>query len=333
MPAWMIGGAAALGFGGNLLTGFMGQSAAKKGAAQEESALYAALGQQQGTQNLMLNYFDPFRTMGLQAGQALTGELYSPQQQIQQSQASLDTLNRQLQTLWQQAKGLETGQGVPILQGYKASERRATVWQQMIEQNHQQTAAIQQQIAAQKSQLARAQDMAKNPNALSDLITSNPMYTAAANAASRQLAAQGLQGSQEAIRQEGTLAANVFQNQIGNQLEMYRPAVAGSAGMAGNIMQSGQGMAQTLGGIGQAQSAGTIGASNSVIGGITGASNSLSGAGSALLNYGLYSKLFSGGGLGGANTGQDYQMAASKYSNDAANPFYSWTPKSMGQNG
>jgi len=286
-----IGGGAALGVGGNILGGIMGAQGAKRAAGQQESALYAALGQQQSTQNTLLNYFDPFRTMGLQAGRSLTGELYSPQQQMDSAQMSVDSLTRQLQNLKEQQRGYATGQGVPLMQGDRASERRAVVWQQMIDQNKQQQRAIQDQLATQQSQLESAKKQLANPQSQTDMITQNPMYTAAANAASRRLAAQGLQGSQEAIRQEGTLASNVYQNQIQNQLGIYQPTVGASANMAGMIGNLGQGMAQTLGNIGQAQAQGTIGATNAWTGAISGAANSLSGAGGGLLNYSLYNKL------------------------------------------
>ena len=216
MPAFAIGGGAVLGLAGNIAGGIIGSNSAKKAAGQQESALYAALGQQQSTQNTLLNYFDPFRTMGLQAGHSLTGELYSPQQQIDSTQMSVDSLNRQLSTLQEQLKGYQapSGIGVPLMQGDRASERRAVVWNQMIAQNKQQQRAIQDQLATQQSQLESAKKQLANPQSQTDMITQNPMYTAAANAATRRLAAQGLQGSQEAIRQEGTLASNVYQNQI-----------------------------------------------------------------------------------------------------------------------
>ena len=308
MAVIAIGGGTALGVGGSLAGAFIGSNAAKKAAGQQESALYAQFGQQQSTLNQMLNYFDPFKEMGLQAGQALTSELYSPQQQTQQAQASIDQLNRQLMNLNQQAKGYETGQGVPLLQGDNASERRKTVWLQMIDQNNQQRVAIQNQIKAQQGQLQRAETQAANPNAQAEQLQQNPMFTAGQNVISRKLAAQGLQGSQEAIRQEGTLAANVYENQIQNQLGIYQPAVAQAGQMAGNIGQVGLASAQTLGGIGQAQAQGTIGAANALTGGISGAANALTGAGSALLNYNLYSKLIGNMNTGAANTGANYQM-------------------------
>jgi hypothetical protein len=298
-----IGTSAVVGAGGSIVGGMMGANAAKKAAGQQESGLYAALGQQQSTQNTLLNYFDPFRTMGLQAGQGLTGELYSPQQQTQQAQSTLDQLNMKLKQLQVQDQGFRTGVGVPVLQGDKASERRAVVWDQMTQQNHQQQAAIKQQIAAQQGQLKNAQAQAANPQSQADLITGNPMYTAASNAASRQLAAQGLQGSQEAIRQEGTLASDVYQKQIANQLGIYQPTVGAAANMSGLIGNMGQGMAQTLGGIGQAQAQGTIGQANAWSGAVSGAANSLTGAGSSLLNYSLYNKLMGNMNTGAANTG------------------------------
>jgi hypothetical protein len=298
-----IGGGAVLGAGGSIVGGIMGSNAAGKAAGQQQSALYAALGQQQSTQNTLLNYFDPFRTMGLQAGQALTGELYNPQQQVEQSQATLDTLNQKMKSLLAARNGLSSGQDVPLLTGDKASERRKVIWDQMLSQNDQQQRDIQDQIAAQQGNLKRAQAQAANPQSQTDMITGNPMYTAASNAASRHLAAQGLQGSQEAIRQEGTLAANVYQNQLQNQLGIYQPTVGATAQIAGLIGNMGQGMAQTLGNIGGAQAQGTIGSANAWTGAISGAANAASGAGSALLNYSLYNKLIGNMNTGNANTG------------------------------
>jgi len=298
MPAWMIGGGAVLGGLGSLAGGLLGSNAARRAAGQQESGLYAQFGQQQSTLNQMLNYFDPFRTMGLQAGQALTGELYSPEQQIQQAQTSLEGLNRQLSTLKQQMAGYRTGQGVPILQGDRASERRAVVWQQMIDQNKSQQAALTNQIASQQSQLKQAQAQAANPNAQAEQLARNPMYTAGANVIGRRLAAQGLQGSQEAIRQEGSLAANVYQHQIQNQLDIYQPTVGAAGQMAGNIGNLGMQMGQTLGNVGQVQAQGTVGAANAWQGALSGIGNAASGAAGGLLNYNLYSKL-----IGNMNTG------------------------------
>lgn len=303
MPAFIIGGAAVLGAGASLAGSVIGANAAGKAAGQQQSGLYAALGQQQSTQNTLLNYFDPFRTQGLQAGQALTSELYSPQQQIQQSQSSIDTLNTQLKALQDQMEGYKTGVGIPLMTGDKASERREVVWNQMAEQNRQQQRALQSQIATQQAQLTSAQAQAKNPQSQADLITGNPMYTAASNAASRQLAAQGLQGSQEAIRQEGTLAANVYQNQIQNQLGIYQPTVGAATQMSGLIGNMGQGMAQTLGGIGTAAAQGTIGQANAWQGAVSGVANSATGAGSSLLNYSLYNQLIGNMNTGNVNTG------------------------------
>ncbi len=298
-----VGGSAVLGMGGSVLGGVMGGNAAKKAAGQQESGLYAALGQQQSTQNTLLNYFDPFRTMGLQAGQALTGELYNPQQQIEQAQSTLDSLNQKMKSLHQQQKGFATGQGVPLLTGDKASERRGVIWSQMIDQNVQQQRALREQIAAQQGNLARAQKQAANPQSQADMITGNPMYTAASNAASRHLAAQGLQGSQEAIRQEGTLAADVYQKQMANQLGIYQPTVQSTANVAGMIGNLGMAQAQTLGGIGEAQAQGTIGQANAWQGAVSGAANSAIGGGSTLLNYSLYNKLIGNMNTGAANTG------------------------------
>jgi hypothetical protein len=298
-----IGGGAAMGAGGSIAGGLIGANAAKKAAGQQESGLYAALGQQQSTQNTLLNYFDPFRSMGLQAGQGLTGELYSPQQQTQQAQSSIDSLNNQLNLLEQQSRDIGSGKSVPILTGDKASERRATIWTQMSQQNQQQRYAIKAQIAQQQAAMTRARQQAANPQSQTDMITGNPMYTAASNAASRQLAAQGLQGSQEAIRQEGTLASDVYQKQIANQLGIYQPTVGATAQMSGLIGNMGQSMAQTLGGIGQAQAQGTIGQANAWSGAVSGAANSLTGAGSSLLNYSLYNKLIGNMNMGAANTG------------------------------
>jgi len=298
-----IGGGALLGAGGGIAGGIIGSNAAKRAAGQQESGLYMALGQQQNTQNTLLNYFDPFRSMGLQAGQSLTGELYSPQQQTQQAQSSIDQLNLKLKELVRQGKGLTTGQGVPFMQGADASERRKVVWDQMAQQNQKQIAEVQQQIAAQQAQLKNAQAQAANPQSQADLITGNPMYTAASNAASRQLAAQGLQGSQEAIRQEGTLASDVYQKQVANQLGIYQPTVGATENVAGMIGNLGQAQAQTLGDIGHAQAQGTTGAANAWSGAVSGAANSAIGGGSALLNYSLYSKLIGNMNTGGANTG------------------------------
>ena len=313
MPIWMIGAGAVMGTAGSIAGGLIGSNAAKRAAGQQESGLYAALGQQQSTQNTLLNYFDPFRTMGLQAGQGLTGELYSPQQQSQQAQSTLDSLNAKMQSLKQQAKGYETGQGVPLLTGDKASERREVVWRQMIDQNNQQQRALKEQIVAQQGNLTRAQQQAANPQSQTDMITGNPMYTAASNAASRQLAAQGLQGSQEAIRQEGTQASDVYQKQIANQLGIYQPTVGATANVAGMIGNLGQAQAQTLGDIGQAQAQGTIGQANAWSGAISGTANSAIGAGSGLLNYSLYSKLIGGMNTGGANTGGAIAMGGPSY--------------------
>ncbi len=298
-----IGGSAVLGAGGSIVGGLMGANAAKKAAGQQESGLYAALGQQQSTQNTLLNYFDPFRSMGLQAGQAMTGELYSPEQQIQTGQMRLDSLNRQLEGLNKQAQGYKTGQGVPMMTGDMASERRKTVWDQMIQDNAKQRAAVRDQIATTQSQMAIAQKQAANPQSQADLITGNPMYAAAANAASKRLAAQGLQGSQEAIRQEGTLASDVYQKQIANQLGIYQPTVGATANIAGLIGNLGQGMAQTQAGIGAAQAQGTIGQANAWQGAVSGATNSVIGGGSTLLNYSLYNKLIGNMNTGNANTG------------------------------
>jgi hypothetical protein len=293
-----MGGSALLGAGGSIAGGLIGANASKKAAGQQESALYAQFGQQQSARDQMLQYFDPFRQMGLQAGQALTGELYSPQQQTQQAQSSIDSLNRQMGVLRQQMMGYRTGQGVPILQGDRASERRAVVWNQMIQQNEQQQAAIKDQLATQQSQLANAKTQAANPNAQAEQLQNNPMYTAGANVVGRHLAAQGLQGSQEAIRQEGTLAATVYQNQIQNQLGIYQPSVGAAGQMAGNIGNLGMQMGQTLGNVGQVQAQGTIGAANSWQQMASGIGNAASGAIGGALNYSLFNKL-----MGNMNTG------------------------------
>ncbi len=296
-------GSAAIGVGGNVAGALIGANASRKAAGQQESGLYAALGQQQNTQNTLLNYFDPFRTMGLQAGQSLTGELYSPQQQMEQAQSSLTQLNLKYKQLQSQAQGYLTGQGVPLMTGDKASERRKVVWDQMAEQNRQQMSAVESQISAAHGQLKRAQQQLANPQSQADLITGNPMYTAAANAATRRLAAQGLQGSQEAIRQEGTLASDVYQKQVANQLGIYQPTVGATANIAGMIGQLGQGMAQTQAGIGAAQAQGTIGAANAWGGAASGIANSVTGAAGGLLNYSLYNKLIGNMNTGNANTG------------------------------
>ncbi len=300
MPAfWAIAAGGLLGAGGSIGGGILGGQAASKAATQQQAGLYSALAQQQGTTNQLLNYFDPFRQMGLQAGRALSSELYSPQQQISSTQMTLDSLNRQLQGLQSQYEGYKTGIGIPTLTGPKASELRKPIWDKMAQDNLSQQRAIQDQIATAQSQLTQAQEQAKNPNAQADMITGNPAYQAASQAAGRRLAAQGLQGSQAAIRQEGTLAGQTYQNMIGNQLAIYQPTVGATAQIAGMVGQLGQAQAQTLGGIGQAQAQGTIGQANATNQAITGGANALSGAGSSLLNYSLYQNMMNQMNTGG----------------------------------
>lgn len=295
-----IGGSAAVSAGVGLTGAFMGQNAAKDAASSQQQALFSALQTQRGTTAQMLQYFDPFRQMGLQAGTALTGELYSPGQQTFQAENTLATLQSQMKELQRVAEGYKTGVGVPLLTGKNASEKRKTVWDQMIADNKSQQAALQTQIEQQQRMVTQAQEQAKNPSSLSDMIEANPMYTAGSNVVSRRLAAQGLQGSQEAIRQEGTLAANVYQNQVANQLGIYQPTVGAAGQIATNIMQSGQNQAQTLGLAGQAQAQGTLNANQALWSGIGNATNSLNAGAGTLLNYQMFNNLM--GSTGKANT-------------------------------
>jgi hypothetical protein len=293
-----VGGSAALSAGGSIFTGLMGSNAAKSAAAGQESMGYQALGMQQSAIQQMLAYFDPFRQQGLQAGQALTGELYSPAQRTQQLQSSLTGFQNDLATAQRKLAEASSGSSVPVLTGKDASSRRVPIWNQAISQARSEVERIQGQITSTQGQLTAAQQNAANPASQADMITGNPMYQAGAQAVSRRLAAQGLQGSQEAIRQEGSLASGTYQNQIANQLALYQPTVGATAQMAGNIGTMGNQMAQTLGGIGQTNAQGILGASQALQGGITGAASSLNSGASNLLNYQLYNKVF-----GQANTG------------------------------
>ncbi len=329
MPAWAIGGSALLGAGVSLAGGIFGQNAAKDAASSQQQGLFAGLQAQRSTTQQMLQYFDPFRQNALGAGSALTSELYAPSQQLSQAQNTMTDLQGKLTALQKQRKGYEIGTGVPVLTGKNASEKRKPIWDQMIADNEAQQAEIQTQLEQTKQQVNQAQQNVNNPNYLSDLIEKNPMFTAGANVVGRRLAAQGLQGSQEAIRQEGTLAAGVFQNQVGNQLGIYQPGAQMTGQMASNIMQSGQAQAKTLGNIGQAQAQGIMGANQALWNGIQGASNSVSQAGGTMLNYDMYNKLINSMGhkntgataSTGANISPGFTQSAGNYSGFNANNF------------
>jgi len=296
-----VGGAAAIGAGTSIYGGISASNAAKDASSSQQQGLWAGLQMQRGTTNQMLQYFDPFRQMGLQAGWGLTSQIYSPQQQIASGQMTLDSLNRKMKTLQQKHEGYKTGIGVPVLTGKYASEKRKPIWDQMIADNQAQMAELNDQIKQQQAMIDQAKVQAANPTSQADQLEKNPMFVAGSNVVGRRLAAQGLQGSQEAIRQEGTLAANVYQNQVANELGIYQPTVGQAGQMATNIMASGQNQAQTLGGIGQSQAQGIMNSNQAWMSGIQGATNAVTGAGSTMLNYSMYNNLINS--MGSQNTG------------------------------
>lgn len=188
----------------------------------------------------------------------------------------------------------------------KAAGEQATAAANALAQQKQQFGVAQSTLAPFSSAGASALPTLQSlitPGTASSTLQSLPGFQFASNWGTRQatnaLTAQGLGGSTgplaSAISQYNNgLASQTYGNQVGMLQNFANMGTNAGSALAGNAINAGNSMANTIQAGGNAQAAGTLGSANALSGGLTSASG---GIGNAL----LFSQLFGGGGGGLGN--------------------------------
>jgi hypothetical protein len=291
-----IGGSALLAGGTSAMTGIMGSNSAKEASAAQQDAANRGITTMQTGQRDALNYLDPFRQFGLNAGYTLQDSMYSPEQRT----AQLDQQRLQYQAEVDRLKALipkwETYQ---TFTGKNASERRRDAFTaeyntalQKVAEAESKLKSFNQQADLTKTQAAsgvfKAPEMQESPwyKFQSELLGRNM---------DRFFAARGLTGSgfeaEERRRGLIELGAGETERQYSRLFNMYGTGANAANAGAGALTGTSQGMANMQVGAGQAQAQGIIGSNSAITNAITGGTNAATGAVGSYLNYQMFQNL------------------------------------------
>lgn len=288
-----IGGSAVIGAGASIYGGLQQKDAAKKGMNAQIDMANRAIQTQQSGQSQALNYLDPFRQYGLNAGSTLQSLLYSPGQLQAQQQGELLRLQSDVDSLkkkqyasfedWHRERGAQYTGG----KGLKRSRGAYSAYTADI--NRQLTDAESKlNLYKQQSDLQTQQAAQGQPE-----IEASPWYQFQADLLNRSqdraFAARGLTGSgfeaEERRRGLIELGAGETERQFGRLKGLYDIGANTAAVGAGTLTGTAANVANTQLAQGQAQAQGytNIAGANTNI--ATGIANSVTGALGAGLNY------------------------------------------------
>lgn len=328
--AWVavaIGGSAAVGAGAGIYGGMQQSKAAKKAANAQSDAMRLGIQQQQAGKAEALNYLDPVRQWGLNAGSTLQSMLYSPEQLRAQQQSELLRLQGDVATLkdkemtfdeWHRERGAQYtgGKGLKRSRGAHAAYS-ANLTQQMTDAQGKLN-LYQQQSALQNEQAAQG-----GPE-----IEASPWYKFQAELFSRNEdranSARGLTGSgfEAEARRVGMLqlGGEETERQFGRLYQMLGIGANAAAQGAGVITGTAQGVSNLQVGIGQAQAQGYMGVAGGNASAASGVANSITGSVGAGLHYSQMQNLINAnrpaapvaGSSAGATPGSSYPIGATK---------------------
>jgi hypothetical protein len=291
-----IGGSALLAGGTSAMTGIMGSNSAKEASAAQQDAANRGITTLQAGQRDALNYLDPFRQFGINAGYTLQDSMYSPEQRAAQMDQQRLQYTAEVDRLKALIPKWETYQ---TFTGKNASERRRDAFTaeyntalQKVAEAESKLKSFNQQADLTKTQAAsgvfKAPEMQESPwyKFQSELLGRNM---------DRFFAARGLTGSgfeaEERRRGLIELGAGETERQYSRLFNMYGTGANAANAGAGALTGTSQGMANMQVGAGQAQAQGIIGSNSAITNAITGGTNAATGAVGSYLNYQMFQNL------------------------------------------
>ena len=163
LSAGMMG----VGAGMSLLGGFMGQGAAADAQAGQLSMLEQAAQANRTAGANAASLFSPYQLYGSSALGTLQSRIMSASERQMATVQQRSSLQAEIDRL---SQGVDWN-SMPILTGEKASERRASMWQQMESERKQQLAIAQQKLSAyDKEQTALAPFQAEQEAQLKETV-------------------------------------------------------------------------------------------------------------------------------------------------------------------
>jgi hypothetical protein len=297
------------------MTGIMGSNSAKEASAAQQDAANRGITTLQAGQRDALNYLDPFRQFGLNAGYTLQDSMYSPEQRAAQMDQQRLQYTAEVDRLKALIPKWETYQ---TFTGKNASERRRDAFTAEYNTALQKVAEAESKLSSfnKQAQLTQAQ-AASGVNKMPEMQES-PWYKFQSELLGRNMdrffAARGLTGSgfeaEERRRGLIELGAGETERQYSRLFNMYGTGANAANAGAGALTGTSQGMANMQVGAGNAQAQGIIGSNNAITNAITGGVNAATGAAGSFLNYQMFQNLMnnnnpygngnSKGGSGGA---------------------------------
>jgi hypothetical protein len=260
--------------GTSAMTGIMGSNSAKEASAAQQDAANRGITTLQAGQRDALNYLDPFRQFGLNAGYSLQDSMYSPEQRAAQMDQQRLQYTAEVDRLKALVPKWETYQ---TFTGKNASERRRDAFTaeyntalQKVAEAESKLKSFNQQADLTKTQAAsgvfKAPEMQESPwyKFQSELLGRNM---------DRFFAARGLTGSgfeaEERRRGLIELGAGETERQYSRLFNMYGTGANAANAGAGALTGTSQGMANMQVGAGQAQAQGIIGSNSAITNAIT----------------------------------------------------------------
>lgn len=290
----LMAGAAGVQAGGSIWSSLIQRDAAKEATAIQSDALQNSRRTLQDAQGNALSYLDPFRQYGLNAGAAMQGLLYSPDQINAQIDAQRAQLQGEVDRL---TAALPVWERFPILTGKNASERRAAMFTEQY--NAGQTALSQAQAKLnsfeQQAKSMQAQAAQGGPK-----IEASPWYKFQSELLGRDMdrffAARGLTGSgfEAEERRKGLiqLGAQETDKQFSRMNSLYTTG-ASAASQGANILTSmGTQIANNQTAQGAVEAQGILGAADATTNMISGVTNAVTGNLAKGMEYGLTMELF-----------------------------------------
>jgi hypothetical protein len=291
-----IGGSALLAGGTSAMTGIMGSNSAKEASAAQQDAANRGITTLQAGQRDALNYLDPFRQFGLNAGYTLQDSMYSPEQRAAQMDQQRLQFTAEVDRLKALIPKWETYQ---TFTGKNASERRRDAFTAEYNTALQKVAEAESKLNSfnKQAQLTQAQ-AASGVNKMPEMQES-PWYKFQSELLGRNMdrffAARGLTGSgfeaEERRRGLIELGAGETERQYSRLFNMYGTGANAANAGAGALTGTSQGMANMQVGAGNAQAQGIIGSNNAITNAITGGTNAATGAVGSFLNYQMFQDL------------------------------------------
>ncbi len=305
-----IGGgvAAGVGAGASIYGGMQQSSAAKRGMNAQIDGLNLAMNTQRAGKTEAINYLDPIRQYGLNAGSTLQSMLYSPGQlQAQQAservrlQGDLDALQKKNLSFdqWRQQYGAQYTGGKGMKRSRSAYSQYSSGVQQQLTDAQSKLETFNKQAEVQQASAGQAQDIQASPwyQFQSRLLSRNMDRLFSA----RGLTASGFEAEENRVGQL-QLGATETENQFNRLKSMYDTGANASAVGAGVITGTAQNIGQAQIGVGQAQAQGYQGVAQANANTAAGVANSVGGAIGAGLNAYQFQSLINANSPGGGQT-------------------------------